>query len=307
MMSMRAFSRSAPRAFTRMAATPLRQSVLARSAFPKISSVHAMRPARAAFSTSVLRRAAANETDEELLAKLDSEIQIEDDVKANEQQPASIKDFLDNSPFELIDTPGQEVVKLVRQYGDEKITVSFSIADVTNYEPGYNEESGLEEEEDLGDDTLQNPNKQSHVQSTGGARSAPAEEEIEDELDDADEQSSAPISLNVMIEKPGKTAGALHIDMTAHEGNIWVDNLFFYEDAKLAKVETPDAQQKRLDVYPGPPFGTLDDDLQVLIERFLEERGVTTALAVFVPDYVDVKEQREYVRWLNNVKTFVGA
>ena len=39
---------------------------------------------------------------------------------ANEQQPASVKDFLDNSPFELIDTAGQEVVKLTRSFGDEK-------------------------------------------------------------------------------------------------------------------------------------------------------------------------------------------
>lgn len=41
-------------------------------------------------------------------------------MKANEQEPASIKDFLNNSAFELQDTPGQEVVKLVRTFGEEK-------------------------------------------------------------------------------------------------------------------------------------------------------------------------------------------
>ncbi|KND87445.1 Mitochondrial acidic protein mam33, partial [Tolypocladium ophioglossoides CBS 100239] len=308
MLSLRTVARAAPRALSRMAASSLRQSAVARpSAFVKMSS--ALRPAHAvaAFSTTVGRRAADGETDDELSAKLESEIQIEEDMKANEQQPASVKDFLDNSPFELVDTAGQEVVKLTRSFGDEKITVSFSIADITNYDP-YTEDSALEDEE-LTDDAIQNPNKQGGVPSSGGARSAPAEEQLEeDELEeDIDEESAAPINLSIVIEKPGKAAGALNIDATAQDGNIVVENMFFYEDAKVAKVDSPEAAQKRADVYPGPPFGSLDEDLQVLIERFLEERGVTQAMAVFVPDYVDVKEQREYLRWLSNVKGFVDA
>lgn len=214
-------------------------------------------------------------------------------MKANEQEPASIKDFLNNSAFELIDTPGQEVVKLVRNFGNEKITISFSIADITNYDP-YAEESALEEE-GLEDEPQRNP-------------ASGRQQEVDEELDeDIDEEPAAPINLSIVVEKPGKTEGALNIDATAQDGNIVVENLFYYADAKVAKVESPDAAQKRADVYPGPPFGSLDDDLQVLMERFLEERGITQALAVFVPDYVDVKEQREYTRWLNNVKTFIDA
>lgn len=73
------------------------------------------------FSSTPARRAAAeSEVDDELSAKLDSEIQIEEDMKSSQQQPASVKDFLDNSPFELVDTEGQEVVKLVREFGQEK-------------------------------------------------------------------------------------------------------------------------------------------------------------------------------------------
>lgn len=83
--------------------------------------------------------------------------------------------------------------------------------------------------------------------------------------------------------------------------------MFFYEDATVARIDSPEAAQKRADVYPGPPFGSLDEDLQVLMERFLEERGINESLAVFVPDYVDAKEQQEYIRWLKNVRTFVDA
>ncbi len=61
----------------------------------------------------------------------------------------------------------------------------------------------------------------------------------------------------------------------------------------LAYGKTAELSHKAENVYPGPPFGSLDEDLQVLMERYLEERGITQALAVFVPDYIDMKEQRE--------------
>lgn len=51
--------------------------------------------------------------------KLESEIQFEGEMKENEQLPASVKDFLENSPFELQDTPGKEDVSLVRKFGNE--------------------------------------------------------------------------------------------------------------------------------------------------------------------------------------------
>lgn len=34
--------------------------------------------------------------------------------------PTSVKDYLENGPFEIIDVPGQEDVILMRTYGDEK-------------------------------------------------------------------------------------------------------------------------------------------------------------------------------------------
>lgn len=58
-------------------------------------------------------------------------------------------------------------------------------------------------------------------------------------------------------------------------------------------------------LYTGPPFNNLDEDLQILLEKYLEERGVNTRLALFIPDYIDHKEQKEYVKWLNSVKQFV--
>ena len=172
--------------------------------------------------------------------------------------------------------------------------MSFSIADITNYDP-YAEDAALEDEEMLDESAAK--------QEQQGRN----EDEAEDLEDDLDDESAAPINLSIIVEKPGKTAGALNIDATAQDGTIVVDNMFYYDDVKVAKVDSPEAAQKRADVYPGPPFGSLDEDLQVLMERFLEERGITQAMAVFVPDYVDVKEQQEYLRWLSNVKAFVDV
>ncbi|KAL6870516.1 mitochondrial glycoprotein [Trichoderma novae-zelandiae] len=293
MFSVRALTRAAPRTLSRAAGASLRSSAIARPSLARTPAIKALLPTRtAAFSTTVRRSKEEDvEVDEALSAKLESEIQIEEDIKANEQQPASIKDFLDNSPFELVDTPGQEVVKLTRNYGEEKITISFSIADITNFDP-YAEDN-LFDEDDLPEESLQSDKQQNPDDSL--------------ESDDVDEDGGAPINLSILIEKPGKTAGALNIDATARDGDIVVDNMFFYEDATVARIDSPEAAQKRADVYPGPPFGSLDEDLQVLMERFLEERGINETLAAFVPDYVDVKEQQEYLRWLKNVRTFVDA
>ena len=124
MLSVRTFARSAPRTASRLAASSLRQSVARPSTLYYRSAALAangsLRTSAASFATTATRRAAESETDEELSAKLESEIQVEAEMKSDEQQPASVKDFLANSPFELIDTPGQEVVKLVRNFGDEK-------------------------------------------------------------------------------------------------------------------------------------------------------------------------------------------
>jgi complement component 1 Q subcomponent-binding protein len=68
----------------------------------------------------MLRKAMAGEVDEEVSAKLASEIDFEKEVKQNEPVPASIKDFLDNSAFKIEDIPGREDVVLTRTFGEEK-------------------------------------------------------------------------------------------------------------------------------------------------------------------------------------------
>ncbi|KAI8626156.1 mitochondrial glycoprotein [Xylariaceae sp. FL1651] len=291
MMSLRAFARSAPRTLTRLSSTAIRQTRVAQpSSLLRTTWAPLRTPQLAAtFSSTPLKQAPTNEADEELLAKLESELQFESEMKENEQLPTSIKDFLENSPFELKDEPGKEDVYLTRKFGNETITVSFSISDLANYEPDmYNEDDALTDEE---------------MDTPEGKQLAEAEAEAG--LDGEDSEPPVPCRLNIVVEKAGK--GALNIEAVAQDGSILVENFYYYKDPKMAHSASPEAVHAAEDVYPGPPFGSLDEDLQVMMERYLEERGITQAMAVFVPDYMDVKEQREYQAWLKDVKDFVEA
>lgn len=120
-----------------------------------------------------------------------------------------------------------------------------------------------------------------------------------------EEQPSFPARLNIIVEKPGK--GALAVESVVQDGMVVIDNVYYYTDAAHAHAKSAEKVHERQDLYVGPPFGNLDEDLQVLLERYLDERGINTALAIFVPDYIDMKEQKEYLRWLENVKGFVEA
>jgi complement component 1 Q subcomponent-binding protein len=136
-----------------------------------------------------------------------------------------------------------------------------------------------------------------------------SEQKRDDEHDgiesDEEQDQSFPARLNIVIEKPGK--GAMAVESMVQDGMVIIDNVYYYADASHATAKSAEKAHERQDLYAGPPFGNLDEDLQVLLERYLEERGINTAMAIFVPDYIDMKEQKEYVRWLGNVKGFVEA
>jgi complement component 1 Q subcomponent-binding protein len=121
-------------------------------------------------------------------------------------------------------------------------------------------------------------------------------EELDDEYDDADQ--GFPARVSVHIERPGK--GALAIEATAQDGDFVIEDLYYFPKADLADPKTAEKDWERRALYTGPPFNNLDEDLQILLEKYLEERGINTRLALFIPDYIDHKEQKEYVRWLDS-------
>jgi len=128
---------------------------------------------------------------------------------------------------------------------------------------------------------------------------------VEEGEDEDVQAESFPARVNIVVEKEGK--GALAVETVAQDGSIIIDNVYYYTNAAHAHAKSAEKAHERQELYVGPPFGNLDEDLQILLERYLDERGINTALALFVPDYIDMKEQKEYLRWLSNVKSFVEA
>jgi complement component 1 Q subcomponent-binding protein, mitochondrial len=117
MLSLRAIVRSAPRTISRLTVSAARRP--AASAFIQPSWTPLRTQAAAAFSTSRMYKAAAGEVDDELVAKLDSEIAMEQEMKENGEIPQSVREYLENGPFEIQDVAGQEEVVLTRKFGDE--------------------------------------------------------------------------------------------------------------------------------------------------------------------------------------------
>ncbi|GME21983.1 Mitochondrial glycoprotein [Neofusicoccum parvum] len=317
MLSFRSIARSAPRSFARLSTKAARPAL-----FKPATVQAAWRTASAprlasAFHTSVPRY----EVQDALVAKLESELNLEDDVGEPENYSDNIKDYLENSPFEIKDVAGQEEVVLTRKYNNENIRVTFTIADIN--EPKFGDE-------EMDDPALYDEGADMDAQS-GGANTkgsvnqgrtpggnikvapedkvSPADRpELEDEefTEEEEEQSSFPVRAVVTITKDGQK-GALSIDAVAQDSAFQITNVHYFPDGEQAEPKTAEKDWARRNTYPGPLFGQLDEDLQILLEEYLEERGIDTRMALFIPDYIDYKEQKEYLKWLENLKGFVSA
>lgn len=178
-----------------------------------------------------------------------------------------------------------------------RIRLSFTIADLNNLDEdpdSFSEDKALYDEEDENGLSAQSggANSKGSVpqgRTKGGNMSmaptnfnAPADRpELNDEEapegEEGEQEPSFPARVNVTITKPGSN-GAMQIETTAQDGMFVIENVFYYPKKELAEPKTLDIDWERRELYTGPPFGNLDQDLQDLLERFLDERGINTAL-----------------------------
>jgi len=314
MLSLRAFTRAAPRISTRIATSSsvLRtsfQSVVRRNGISLIG-----RAAAASFSTSRLRF--ADQQSQQLAVKLASEIELEkEEATLGTGSDDGVKQFFDENPdWSVAGADGEQDVFLTRKYEDEDITVHFSISDFNN---PMQEDMAMEEDEALHDE--EDIEGQSGGANTAGSRiqgrtgdgnfkvgtedeNAPADRD--ELLDDVDRESSFPVNVTVLIQRAGK--GSLRFDLLAENGMFLIQQITpVAETGASAAEQIREALSQRSSQYSGPPFDQLDDELQNFLDEYLAVRGISSQLANFVPDYVDVKEQKEYLGWLNRVKEFV--
>ncbi|EEH03166.1 suaprga1 [Histoplasma capsulatum G186AR] len=304
MLSLRAFARSVPRTFSRSIAISAR-STISKPSILQSAWIRAPRyvyPATAAFSTTRARLEPAGQSDLELAAKLNEEMKYEQNDSSVETLPESVQYYIDNCPFEIQHKEGEDEVVLTRTFGDEKIRVAFSLSDIQDLTE--NDSALADEHDDLDAPTNERQGRGSQVPVAPEEKVSEADQE-EEGFEDEDQVPSYPARVSVTIEKKGK--GAMQIETIAQDGFIQIQNVGYFAKADLANAASAEKEWTRQSLYSGPPFGNLDEDLQTLMERYLEERGIDSALALFVPDYIEFKEQQEYIRWLRNLKTFVEA
>jgi complement component 1 Q subcomponent-binding protein len=80
--------------------------------------------------------------------------------------------------------------------------------------------------------------------------------------------------------------------MSCHDGQFIIENISFYDDAKVGTELTAEFDWKRRGLYIGPTFDTLDVGLQEEFEKYLQERGINETVAAFIPEYSAYKEQQ---------------
>ena len=180
------------------------------------------------------------------------------------------------------------------------IRVTFTVADLQN----LTEPDELDDEA-LGDEDLEYGS--GHQPANRGNASGVPSQHPEDQVAPSDRdyedldrgvESSFPARVNVTVEKAG--SGALLIQSVAQDGVFQIEEVAFFSKPELANAGTAERDWSRQSLYAGPPFENLDEELQAFFERYLDERGVNVELANMIPDYIQVKEQKEYVRWLES-------
>lgn len=79
-------------------------------------------------------------------------------------------------------------------------------------------------------------------------------------------------------------------------------------DIDIKAVLLEGAELEDTSAYTGPPdYSVLDDALHESFQRYLEARGVNEALAAYIVDFTQDKEQREYMGWLGKIDKFLKA
>ncbi|SCU95754.1 LAME_0F13344g1_1 [Lachancea meyersii CBS 8951] len=214
-----------------------------------------------------------NKQCEKITQVLDSEIALELEEDSH-VLPESLQTFFDKTGFSVVESNGKNMSEIVSKTSKgEAVHVFFDVSQVSNLPL---ESAGLDNE-----------------------ISAPSEEE------DFDGMSDNFANVNVVIVKDtDNSAASFELLMNLQEGTFFVDSVTPYADAKSALDESADAEVKRELVYHGPPFSNLDEELQESLEVYLESRGINEELASFIGTFSEFKENKEYISWLKNMKSF---
>lgn len=98
----------------------------------------------------------------------------------------------------------------------------------------------------------------------------------------------------------------MELSVTMDGESFFIENVSYGKDVAVMMGTTAEADWARRGAYGGPVFQDLDEELQNKFHEFLEERGFTSDLANFIRPYVEFKEQKEYMGWLDSAASFIS-
>lgn len=175
-----------------------------------------------------------------------------------------------NKIFTLKETPGSMEIVLTGQIGDDSIHVKFDSQDVVELEEDFEGDEDFDEEE---------------------VETFDEQEESEDDDDEEDELPGIRFVADITRANQG-----LQFECVA-SSNLTVERVRYLSDFAA------DAEKDSL--YFGPNFADLELDVQEKLYDYLAERKIDDELAQFITQYADLKEQREYLSFLESAEKFV--
>lgn len=168
--------------------------------------------------------------------------------------------------FQIKEADGNTEVVLEGEVQGDAIRVKFDVQDVVELEEDY-----LDEDEE-------------------------GEEDSEAQYDDEDEEPEDELPGIRFVADVTRNNQGLQFEGVA-SSNLTVERVRFLNNAET------DADKD--DLYAGPNFIDLELDVQEQFYNYLAARKVDDELAQFITQYADLKEQREYLAFLESASRFV--
>ncbi len=172
--------------------------------------------------------------------------------------------------FEVAAMEGKGQFSLKKQYGDETISIIVNACSPESMTRGDTEHVDLQAEE----------------------------EEHEEEVEDVDI-----VSLAIRVSKPGKQGDLLFTAAVAMDEQPALEIV----SVQLAQPGASLTELANSGSYEGPVFTELDANLQRAFSSYLQDRGLDDRFTEAVRDLSDLKEEGEYLNWLQQVHAFVDG
>lgn len=172
--------------------------------------------------------------------------------------------------FEVSAMQGKGQFSLKKEYGDETISVIVNACSPESMTRGDTEHVDLQAEE----------------------------EEHEEEVEDVDI-----VSLAIRVSKPGKAGDLLFTAAVAMDEQPALEVV----SVQLAQPGASLVDLANSGSYEGPVFTELDANLQRAFASYLQDRGLDDRFTEAVRDLADLKEEGEYLSWLEQVHDFVDG